>query len=206
MSRRIALTMRVVQTTYPSGSNEMRDAISHDWSRFLSLALPHAVWLPLPNTGQQAVQLAETLPIDGLILTGGDDVGACALRDATELALLNWAKAKCLPVLGVCRGAQMLQHFCGGVLRPVAKHHKGTRHSVVWDGRSLTVNSYHQQGIHAHELARELTPQALAEDNTVEAFSHNTLPWFGTLWHPEREATATEHDCQILKRLFGDNK
>lgn len=206
MSRRIALTMRVVQTTYPSGSNEMRDAISHDWSRFLSLALPHAVWLPLPNTGQQAVQLAETLPIDGLILTGGDDVGACALRDATELALLNWAKAKCLPVLGVCRGAQMLQHFCGGVLRPVAEHHKATRHSVVWNGRSLTVNSYHQQGIHAHELARELTPQALAEDNTVEAFSHNTLPWFGTLWHPEREAAATEHDCQILKRLFGDNK
>ena len=205
MSRRIALTMRVVQTTYPSGSNEMRDAISHDWARFLSLALPHAVWLPLPNTGQQVVQLAETLPVDGLILTGGDDVGACALRDATELALLTWARTKRLPVLGVCRGAQMLQHFCGGVLRPVAEHHKGTRHSVVWNGHTLTVNSYHQQGILAHELARELTPQALAEDNTVEAFSHNTLPWFGTLWHPEREAAATEHDCQILKQLFGDN-
>lgn len=205
MSRRIALTMRVVQTTYPSGSSEMRDAISHDWARFLPQAVPHAVWLPLPNTGQQAVQLAETLLVDGLILTGGDDVGSCPQRDATELALLDWARAKGLPVLGVCRGAQMLQHFCGGALSPVAEHHRATRHNVVWQGHDITVNSYHLQGIPAPDLAHELTPQALAEDNTVEAFSHNALPWFGTLWHPEREPNATERDCQILQQLFGDN-
>lgn len=205
MSRCIALTMRVVQTTYPNGSSEMRDAISHDWARFLSQALPHAVWLPLPNTGRQAVQLAETLHVGGLILTGGEDVGSCPQRDTTELALLDWARAKALPVLGVCRGAQMLQHVCGGALRPVAEHQMAARHKVVWQGHGITVNSFHQQGIFAPELAHELKPQALAQDNTVEAFSHNTLPWFGTLWHPERETSVTKHDCQILQQLFGEN-
>ena len=206
MSSCIALTMRVVETTYTSGSSEMRDAISHDWARFLSQALPHVVWIPLPNTGRQAVQLAEILHVDGLILTGGNDIGSCSQRDITELALLDWARVKSLPVLGVCRGAQMLQHVCGGALCPVAEHQMVAHHKVVWQDRILIVNSYHKQGISAPELAHGLKPQALAQDNTVEAFSHNTLPWFGTLWHPEREPIATKHDCQILQQLFGENE
>jgi len=199
----IAVTMRRMLVDYPNGAREERDALAADWGRFLAEALPEAVWLPLPNLGEHAVSLAKSLNVTGLILSGGEDWGASPARDETERALLEWARHKRLPVLGVCRGAQVMQIASGGTMPCPATGHAGTRHRVRLPHGVREVNSFHKLGIPAGKLAPGFAAAAITEDGMwVEAFRHVALPWAGLLWHPEREAEAAPEDRLLLRRLF----
>ena len=104
MSRRLALSMRVTEASnYP----ESRDSISHDW-----LALCQA-WnfdpVLIPNLGDAAAEYFANSEADLLILTGGEDFGSNLIRDETELSMLEAARENGIPVLGVCRGMQVLR-------------------------------------------------------------------------------------------------
>lgn len=202
MNRYVGLTMRVVETQYSSGDIEVRDALAHDWSAFMHRVLPEIPWMPLPNAEENALRLANAFKINGLILTGGDDWGKTPTRDATEMRLLGWARECRIPVLGVCRGAQVMNRFLGGNLSPVSAQHVVTRHAISWQSEIGEVNSYHQQGIFPPDLATALRVLASAEDGTVEAFRHTALPWFGVMWHPEREPHGALFDTQRIRNLF----
>lgn len=205
---RIGVTMRVV--TEPR-HGEMRDALAHDWARFISAVLPEAKWMPIPNSGASAVALAEAWALDGLILTGGDDIGDSAIRDETERALLEHFVAARLPVFGVCRGLQMIQICFGGRLTPCrSSEHVAQRHAVRFVGHGAgvglrgtgaEVNSYHAQGILAGELAPPLTCLAEAGE-WVEAGTCPDPPVAGVMWHPEREESVEAFDRAILRTLF----
>lgn len=204
---RIAVTMRRMRVDYPSGTREDRDALAADWGRFLTKALPQAIWLPLPNLGEHAVFLARSWDVTGLILSGGEDWGVCPARDATERALLEWARQERLPVLGVCRGAQVMQIASGGAMPRPATGHARTRHRVCLADNVREVNSFHNLGIPAGDLARGFTAEAVTEDGLwVEAFRHTDLPWAGLLWHPEREPEAAPEDCELVRSLFLEEK
>ena len=95
--RRLALSMRVVQTREYV---EARDCIAQDWSRFLATVLPEAAWLAMPNDPDRVVPLMKAWAIDGLILTGGNDIGEHAGKDASDRAMLDYALRCGLPVLG----------------------------------------------------------------------------------------------------------
>lgn len=202
MNRYLGLTMRVVETQYSTGNIEVRDALAHDWSAFLHRALPETPWVPLPNAEDDTMRLISAFKINGLVLTGGDDWGKTPARDATESLLLEWARECRIPVLGVCRGAQVINRFLGGALRPVPAHHVATRHAISWQSETLEINSYHQQGIFAADLATNLHTLASAEDGSIEAFRHAGLPWYGVMWHPEREPQCAQFDIQLFKNLF----
>ncbi len=117
---RIGITMRVLQA---EGYSEPRDALSQEWSGFLSAALPNAAWLPLPNLGAGHIRAyCEKWCINRLILSGGEDVGVSRIRDETEFDLLGWAKERAVPVLGICRGMQMMSMGAGIDLKPVTNH------------------------------------------------------------------------------------
>jgi putative glutamine amidotransferase len=165
---KIGLTMRTL---------DGRDALERSWAPFMAAAFPDAAWLPLPNTGDAG--LATAWSLDALILTGGDDVGASACRDATERALLDHALAHGLPVFGVCRGLQLIQVYFGGELSRV-EGHAGTTHAVG----DREVNSYHHWGVHAP--AAPLEAFARAADGLVEGLRHPSLPLAAVQWHPER--------------------
>lgn len=220
LTRRIGITMRVVRSEY----GEVRDALARDWPALLErLGRVHACapeWVLLPNIGADCVSLAQRYGIRGLLLTGGDDIGVTPDRDATESALLRWAAEQALPVLGVCRGAQMLACDAGATLTPLQPaRHVAARHAVVWTDsaqnsfwsrglavqQARTVNSYHRWGLARAALPASLHAAAVcAEDDSVEAFCHASLPWLGIFWHPEREKNTPAQDMTLLYTLFAN--
>ncbi len=148
--------------------------------------------------------------LDGLVLSGGEDVdprrsGAPGARDvdlrrdAFELALLDAALARGLPVLGICRGMQLANVALGGSIRIVGAHHDrrdlpfATRaHRVECDpatavgagyGRLAHVNSVHRQAV--DRLATSLTAAAWSPDGLVEAAVDRAGSILCVQWHPE---------------------
>jgi putative glutamine amidotransferase len=201
-SRSIALTMRA---TVAPATGEARDALAADWPRFLRRGLPRHRWLPVPNAGQDAVDFVQGWDADALILTGGDDWGAYPHRDETERLLFQWAVGKRLPVIGVCRGAQVINRLMGGACRPgpVEVHVANTHLVTMADGSVDRVNSFHATVIAEEDLAPGLSILARAADGTVEAFS--TPPpasILGLVWHPEREEEVRERDVRLMERIL----
>jgi N5-(cytidine 5'-diphosphoramidyl)-L-glutamine hydrolase len=138
-----------------------------------------------------------------LVLSGGNDIGEYSSRDNTERYLLTWAESKCVPVLGICRGLQMMSVWAGTDLVK-REGHVGTRHQLVISGQKnkwpSNVNSYHNWGLASCPDGFEIA--ALAEDDSIEAIKHTSLPWEGWMWHPEREASFAPQDTKRIKRLF----
>ncbi len=164
--------------------------------------------------------------MSGLLLAEGDDVGPSlyharktnfayveetdSLKDEIEVRLIRHAMRRRLPILGICRGSQLLNVVCGGTLYGDVQKEKGSRlkhivhsqarydtyrHPVTlvegsplkrWYGQSrLEVNSYHHQGI--RELASRFQPMAHADDGLIEAFYDPTADFLvGLQFHPER--------------------
>ncbi|MBI3868537.1 MAG: gamma-glutamyl-gamma-aminobutyrate hydrolase family protein [Verrucomicrobia bacterium] len=204
--KRIGLSMRIVDE---AAYDESRDALAHDWARFLALALPDCQWTPIPNLGAKAAGFIQDWGLDGLVLTGGNDPGSSTLRDDTENALVREALRRRLPLFGVCRGLQMIQRCFGGPLRGCPKDgHVATRHVVRFERGSVeegerTVNSYHALGVRPQDLAPELIATALSADGWVEGLAHRGSPMAAVQWHPERNAVMDPLDARLLRDTLG---
>lgn len=213
--QKIGLTQRVEVV---GSVGERRDCLDQAWADLL-LPLGY-VPVPLPNavSGPAGVAaLVAELDLHGVILTGGNDLAdapgaatAAPERDRFERLLLDACTERRLPVLGVCRGLQVLVRYCGGALAKV-EGHAGTRHALRVEaspGMPLSdrdaVNSYHDYGVLRGELGADLEVAARATDGSVEAVVHRHLPVWGIMWHPER-APRDERDVALLRALFGES-
>ena len=152
----------------------------------------------------------------GLLLPGGGDIhprfyGApwadCRNvdedRDERELALAAAFLAEGKPVLGICRGLQVLNTALGGTLRQHVDGHSQVRGAdglhptrasgFLRDlyGSRFTVNTAHHQAL--NRLGRGFQAVQWAEDGVVEAAAHRTLPLWGVQWHPERLTEGDRH-------------
>ena len=163
--------------------------------------------------------IEETLAVlDGLLFSGGSDIdpdaygaeahpetnGVRPERDQAELALLEAALARDMPVLAVCRGSQVLNVALGGDLvqhLPEVVGHERHKHTpgVFADhgveilpgtrlqevvGEHAPVKSHHHQGY--GRLGEGLREAARADDGTVEAIEDPSRRFaLGVLWHPE---------------------
>jgi putative glutamine amidotransferase len=141
--------------------------------------------------------------VDGIVLTGGNDLAAyggdAPDRDATEVALLDLAERRDLPVLGVCRGMQMIQHRYGTRLQPV-RGHVAPQQCISIDGKRVEVNSFHNFG--AVEVSPPLMSWAIADDGVIKAVRHVDRRMIGVMWHPERLDPFAADDVALFSRFF----
>ena len=194
----IAVTQRV-DVSSPHG--ERRDALDQRWSLFLAQC--GLVAVPLPNNPELAAEIVRRVAVQGLLLTGGNTLacygGDAPERDRTEDHLLTLASERDLPVIGVCRGMQMIQHWSAVQLVRVSGH-VTPEHEIQLNGRSEIVNSYHDYG--ATDSVPDLIVQARSTDGVVEAVRHRKHRVCGMMWHPERYAAFPASDVDIFRDWF----
>lgn len=207
--KRIGLTQRVEVV---AGRSERRDCLDQSW--FPTLASADLLPVPLPNLLADPAIALDEYRLDGIILTGGNDLAfvenadcTAPERDRFERGLLELCTVRNLPVLGVCRGMQHLVSFHGGTITRVSGHVSST-HRIIGTGltdlaidEGRVVNSFHGYGVHGVGIPACLAIAAVAEDETVEAVSHRSLPQWGIMWHPER-APVSMMDTRLLTALF----
>jgi gamma-glutamyl-gamma-aminobutyrate hydrolase PuuD len=194
----VAITQRVsVVPKY----GERRDCLDQAWTRFLLLCGLSPVLLP--NVAEAALALCEGAGIVGLVLTGGNDLavlgGDAPERDAVENALLDLAELRGVPVLGVCRGMQVIQQRFGIPLRRV-EGHVTKRQIIRVDGKPREVNSFHHFA--ALESRSPLDVWAVADDGVVKAVCHSAKPIIGIMWHPERLNPFSPADVALFRSVF----
>ena len=179
-----------------------------------------AAWLAIALAGGRAIRATPKRPIpariDGLVIGGGDDIatdlyGATAAydntadraRDAMELAAIEQARVDKTPILGICRGAQLINVAARGSLyadisdlrrstsnrvnplpcKPVAIKRR-SRLAAVTGTRRMRVNSLHHQAVHT--LGQGLQASARDADGFVQAIEARTGAFvIGVQWHPE---------------------
>nr|WP_181361550.1 gamma-glutamyl-gamma-aminobutyrate hydrolase family protein [Streptomyces sp. A244] len=179
-----------------------------------------AAMLP-PDDPERAAEAVARL--DGLVIAGGPDVEPVRYgaereeptgppapdRDAWELALIDAALAAGVPLLGICRGMQLLNVALGGTL---VQHIDGHVEVVgVFGGHAVKpvpgslyagvvpeetfVPTYHHQAV--DRLGDGLVPSAYAADGTVEAVELPSADWvLGVQWHPEMG-----EDVRVMRAL-----
>ena len=190
--------------------------------------------------GADVADVAEVLAaIDGVLLSGGEDLAPARYgerphpsvvdvnleRDAFEIALIEGARTKRLPIFAICRGIQVLNVACGGSLYqdiaaqvPAAIKHDftarqghldragsphdvtvkaGTRLAAILGTHVVPVNSIHHQAV--KELGSGLIASAFAPDGVVEALERSSHPFaLAVQWHPEDLVDAQP----VMGRLF----
>lgn len=193
------------------GRGERRDALDQRWPPLI--AQLGALAVPLPNGAQSAETLLDELALDAIVLTGGNDVaetpGAANVapeRDRLERDLIQLCLARGVPLLGICRGMQMINAALGGRLDRTADH-AGVEHPVSVTAPGFwpdpwTVNSYHDVCIPLAGLAPSLRCLARAENGDVEAFVHAEAKCHGIMWHPERESPVRAEDLAFMAQAL----
>ena len=197
--------------------------------------------LIIPFSTDKEVIISQAQLIDGLILSGGHDISPYNYgqepsqkigetfpeRDTYEIILLEESKKRNIPILGICRGFQLINVAAGGTLyqdlslipgnilkhnqvsNPTLKTHKVEikENSFISSifGKETMVNSFHHQVI--NKVANDFIVVAKASDGVVEAIEHKTYKFLVAVqWHPEMLAVECEKARELFVRFIEEAK
>lgn len=189
--QRIVISMRKSVDKH----QEVRDCLSDDWSSYLTNLDPSLILFPLINQPHLVNPTMDFIKPHGLILTNGDDLHSNEERDLTEFKAIEYADSRNIPILGVCRGMQVLNYFFGGHIENQIEGHITHNHKIELvrnqnfsqiNATTIEVNSYHNQGVNISGLSSQFCSLAFKGD-FVEFIHHKTKSIMGIQWHPERK-------------------
>ncbi len=169
---------------------EIREALSIEWGALFAKNTLFKGLCPLPLSVKIPFKTYAPF-LSGVILSGGNDLSLfnesllSKMRDEYEMSVIKECIRLKMPLLGVCRGAQIIAHFFKSELKKCEKHTK--EHLIIKLNepyKKVLVNSFHNYAI--FKLGKDLNPLFKSEDESIEAFKHKNLPIFALLWHIER--------------------
>lgn len=201
----IGITQRLIENT---SYYEIREALSLEWGELFAEFFSE--FLPLPLSYK--IDFKRYAPhLSGVILSGGNDLNMLnpnalsKTRDKYEEEVISYCLQNNLPLLGICRGAQMIAHYFGSRLECLSGHIRP--HNIINShNKTIEVNSFHQYGI--IELGEALEPLSRADDWSIESFCHRKNPIFGIMWHIERSPKMTNDEAfnRWINLLHGNLK
>ncbi len=218
-----------ISVNYKDGTSRIADAYVQ------AVVLAGGTPLLVPVTDDEPTLAAAVRQLDGLVLSGGADIDPkyfgeavipeCgtidAMRDTYDLRLIDYARRYQTPILGICRGMQILNVQMGGTLyqdiyaqntATLLCHDQGSTprteptHQVAIEPdtklveiaktNTLKVNSFHHQAV--KDVAPTLRASAHSTDGLCEAIESTDYPIIGVQWHPENLAVAGQQEQRAL--------
>jgi putative glutamine amidotransferase len=174
----------------------LQEVIDANWGRFLDEINITPLYLSVRYNFKK-------LQFNGVILTGGGNLYEISrkpedkIRDDFEISLVKFCIGKNIPVFGVCRGMQLINHYFGGTFKKV-ENHVGCTH-ILSDNRE--VNSYHNFAIDKLGKGLEII-DTNREDGIIESIHHTSHKIFAQMSHPERCDSFSAYEIAFLKDFF----
>ena len=204
--RNIGITQRI---HFISEYNEYRDELDQRWSSlFANIGILQII---LPNNSELFKSKAiDSLNLNGVILSGGefkennDNNVGLKNRNEFENNLINHCIENKIPIIGVCRGMQILNNFFGGKLEKI-DNHVGKYHEIKNLSRfpiSKKVNSYHEFKLSKDKLPENFEIIATDLDGEIESILDKKNNLLGIMWHPERNDPFDKNDLELFSEFF----
>lgn len=223
--------MSIVIAIPQMGTDLFRKYMKSKYVKSIERAGATVKWIELDDTEKA---IADALSCDGLLLPGGADIEPslygrereekCGkpneLRDKNEFEIFNAFVNTEKPILGICRGFQLINVICGGTLHQDIADIKKCSHSdflkrakpihtvsikentklfKIFNKTEVGVNSLHHQAV--QNVGENLTVSAISEDGFVEAIELNNHPFcVAVQWHPEHMSKTDS----LQQKLFNE--
>ncbi|MCX2682335.1 gamma-glutamyl-gamma-aminobutyrate hydrolase family protein [Campylobacter sp. MIT 21-1685] len=168
---------------------EERETLALDWGKLFANEKLFEGFLPLPLSYELDFK-HYIAHLKAVILSGGNDLYSynsndlSKKRDEYEKHIIAFCLKNKLPLLGICRGAQIIASFFNSTLKQ-CKNHLNEHQIFTNEGLQFRTNSFHNY--HISSLGKDLSVLASANDGSCEAFKHKICPIYGLMWHIERD-------------------
>lgn len=206
--KKIAITQRLIEN---NSYYEIRDGLDIRWAELFRELNYLPILLP---TNYNFEKYFELIDINGIILSGGNDLGCLVndelskKRDIFEKEIIKFAIKEGIPILGICRGMHIIADYFNGNFEKIDGH-VGTNHRIVVSDKSEFkeylnklnyVNSYHNYGI--KKIPDGFILSAMSDDGIIEAMENEEHNIFCQMWHTERQFPFNDNELMIIKKLF----
>ena len=206
----IAITQRLIENT---SYYEIRESLDIAWGKFFKEINIIPITLPINYDFEIYFK---NINIEGILLTGGNDIDInqtntlSQKRDSFEKKLISYGIYHNIPILGVCRGMQMIATYFDARLKKI-EGHINIKHTLKINKKSKyfqeldhlkTVNAFHNYTIDS--INNDFIISARDEKNHIKAIEHKYLKIFGQMWHSEREKPFNSHELNLIYKFFHD--